>query len=373
MASLQRVSRYWRALFTGPDGKRICRTLKTESRAVAAKMAADLEHAARQARAGLLTTERGRAVVNEILSAAGQTPLDVTTTKDFCNGWLRDKQNTKAANTATRYKHVIRDFLDCLGPVAEQPLSAVLPRHVEAFRDKLTGAGRAPSSLRLDLKIVAGVFKKAIRQGLLASNPCGAVELDQSTGQTREPFSPSEVEALLRSADGDWKTAVHLGAFAGLRLGDAVNLTWPAVDFAEGVLRFTPQKTARKGRTVTVPLHPRLASHLESIAGDDAGAICPTLAGRPSGGNTGLSRAFIGIMEAAGIGREASKAAKGQARAVSGKSFHSLRHFFNSALLAAGVDEKTRMDLSGHSTAAMNRKYSHTQLETLKAAVASIR
>jgi integrase len=58
---------------------------------------------------------------------------------------------------------------------------------------------------------------------------------------------------------------------------------------------------------------------------------------------------------------------------VSAKSFHSLRHYFNTALLNQGVDEATRMKLSGHSTPEMSRKYSHADLDLLRAAIAKIK
>ena len=145
-------------------------------------------------------------------------------------------------------------------------------------------------------------------------------------------------------------------------------MTWAAVDLAGGTLTFTPQKTARMGRVLTVPLHPRLAKHLESIAGDVDGPLCPSLAKRNRGR---LSTQFIAVMERAGIHREVREATSAQPRPLE-KSFHSLRHFFNSALLAGGVDEKTRMDLSGHSSPKMNRGYSHSELATLKAAVSKI-
>ena len=191
-------------------------------------------------------------------------------------------------------------------------------------------------------------------------------------GAEKEPFTDEDIAAMLRVAPNGWKTAILLGGFAGLRLSDAVNLTWNAVDFTKGVLRFTPQKSSRKGRLLEVPMHPTLAAHLEAIAGDVGGPICPSIAGRGTGGRTGLSRQFIKVMEDAGIDRGASKCVENQPRHVSAKSFHSLRHFFNTALLHAGVDEKTRMDLSGHTTAAINRKYSHATTETLREAVAKI-
>ena len=248
----------------------------------------------------------------------------------------------------------------------------MLFRSLEDFRNAFTDKGCAANSIRMEIKTLRAVFAQAVREGLIATNPAAAVELDEAAGAEKEAFTEGEIIAMLRVAPPDWKTAILLAGYAGLRLSDAVNLGWQAVNFDAGVLKFKPQKTAKKGRVLTVPMHPTLAEHLEAIAGDSVGALCPKLTGRPTGGKTGLSRQFINVMEAAGIDRGADKAEERQARHVSAKSFHSLRHHFNTALLSAGVDEKTRMDLSGHTTASINRKYSHAKVEDLRKAVHKI-
>ena len=212
MATVDRhpESRFYRARFTGPDGKRICRTLKTEDRAVALKMAADLELTARQARAGILTTERGRAVVNEILTAAGQPPLEIESTRSFCERWLASKARTKTPSTIRVYRNILRDFLGHLGTVADRPLASILPRHIEGFRDMLVEAGRGPASLRKEVFQVSGIFGLAVRQGLIARNPAAMIELDNAAGQTREPFTAAEVKALLKHAEGEWVSVILL-------------------------------------------------------------------------------------------------------------------------------------------------------------------
>jgi len=56
-------------------------------------------------------------------------------------------------------------------------------------------------------------------------------------------------------------------------------------------------------------------------------------------------------------------------RMFSKRSFHALRHSFNSALANAGVPEEVRMKLTGHATPVMNSKYTNLQEKTLKDAV----
>lgn len=54
------------------------------------------------------------------------------------------------------------------------------------------------------------------------------------------------------------------------------------------------------------------------------------------------------------------------------RTFHSLRHSFNSALANAGVAEEIRMKLTGHSSKAMNTRYTHLEMGMLKNAVTSL-
>ncbi len=366
-------SKYFSVLFMDADGKRVCRSLKTTDRTLATKLGADLELAARQARAGTLTTDKGREIMNQILNASGNSTIDTRSTKEFFKTWLASKKRNKANGTSTRYAGTCNAFLTSLGKLAEKPLSAIQPRHVGAYQATLAAKGLAASTTRFEIKILRMAFTQAKKEGLIVTDPTASVELDDSTPASKKPLSQAEISALLRVASPDWKTCILLGAFAGMRLGDAAELTWEAVDFTAGTLAFVPKKTERKRpEGITIPMHPRIAAHLESIAGDTDGALCPSLAGKFSGGKSGLSRKFIELMESAGILRDAKKAKEGQARAVPSKSFHSLRHSFNTALHAAGVDEKTRMALSGHTTASVNRGYTHEQMQTLHEAVAKI-
>ena len=96
-------SKYFSVLFMDADGKRVCRSLKTTDRTLATKLGADLELAARQARAGTLTTDKGREILNQILNASGNSTIDTRSTNEFFKTWLASKARNKAEGTATRY------------------------------------------------------------------------------------------------------------------------------------------------------------------------------------------------------------------------------------------------------------------------------
>ena len=53
-------------------------------------------------------------------------------------------------------------------------------------------------------------------------------------------------------------------------------------------------------------------------------------------------------------------------KSVGWRSFHSLRHSFNSFLANSGVSQETRKKYTGHSTDAANKVYTHEDVEAIR-------
>jgi len=321
------------------------------------------------AKGGTLGEAAARDFCNRVLKASGAgSEIKGETIKDFFANWMAGKEIGAARDTFLRYRSTVDLFLKDLGKRATLPLSAVGARDIESFRDarlKIVGA----STVSDDLKILRSAFNRARRQGTILTNPSEAVDIPKSEAQTREPFNPAEVAALVAEAPKEWKTVILLGFFAGLRLGDAVRLTWDAVDFTKGLLTFRAQKTKR---LESLPIHSVLAAHLESIAGDNGGPLSPGLVKLSIPGRSGLSRQFLDIVGAVGLGAVAGEKLAGKRRRFTAKSFHSLRHGFVSAMANQGVSKELRMKLAGHTSEDIASGYTHHEAEILRAAIGSI-
>jgi integrase len=361
-------SKYWFARFTGENGQKINRSTRTEDRKRALEVALGWEHAASLARKGLLTQDRARSVVNELLErlSAGHDSLRLVPAREFFADWLAHKEATKSATTAARYQTTLELFLAHLGERAGKPLAAITPRDIQGF---LTARSKDRSSktVMVDAKSLAAAFHHARRHGLIDRNPVEAVELPRVRSKERTTVSAGQLRLLLDGASADWGTAIFVGYFTGARLSDVVNLCWSDVDLVAGVVSYRQRKTGQ--RTIT-PLHPELQRHLEQIAGDSGTYIMPTLAGRDSGGKMGLSQEFARMLEAAGIDRQQSEQKSG--RKFSAVSFHSLRHSFESSLAAANVTPEMRRELTGRADAASQRAYTHFEFQTLRSALAKL-
>jgi integrase len=118
-------------------------------------------------------------------------------------------------------------------------------------------------------------------------------------------------------------------------------------------------------------MHYHVIEHLRHISTfGTSGFLCPKLAIKGTGGKHGLSEAFKRIVVRAGIDPMVVEG-KG-IRKFTKRTFHSLRHSFNSVLANAGVADEVRMKLTGHSSKAMNTRYTHLQVATLKNAVTTL-
>jgi integrase/recombinase XerD len=341
------------------------KTTKKTAKTAALALAIEWERAAQLGRDKVLTEAISREVIGGILERTTGETLRQSTVREFCDEWMRGKTHSRQERTAERYQTSIDRFKEFLGSKVDRPIAAVTPHDCQKFYDTLTEKKLAPATVRVEMKTVGSVFNYARRLGLIATNPATAVELPERIKQVkRKTFTSAQVQMLVDAAEAEWKTAILLGYYAGLRLLDCVTLTWEAVDFVGDKLVVETHKT---GETLEIPLHPTLKAHLSKIAGDSTGEICPTLAAARVGGRSGLSRKFLNLMETAGIGRDdVDTAGKNKLARL---SFHALRTSFNSTLHNKGVAQELRRKLTGHKSDSMNDKYTRTELQTLRKAV----
>jgi integrase len=115
-------------------------------------------------------------------------------------------------------------------------------------------------TIRGAVSVLSGVFVEAVDQGVLASNPVEKVskrkreKVDDET--PKRILSIDEIDTLLAAARDRglrWQALVGLFVFSGLRVGEALGLTWADVDLDAGELRVRKQRDAKTGVPVSAP------------------------------------------------------------------------------------------------------------------------
>jgi integrase len=373
MASVSKDSRwnrFWYAHFVDGLGRRRKKSTGLTSRAKALEMAHALQRAANEARRGVLTEVRARDLLSEILQSATGEGLRSFTVAEWFNLNVQQKQKSRAMQTAKRHAQLAREFIEFLGHRASLNIEAITPKDILDFRNVRGSKGLAPATLNLDIKVLSATFNAALRQGLISANPCTALEKVKNRAQRKSVFTPEQVSALVKAAEGDWKGLILTAFYIGARLNDCANLRWRNVDLVSEIktIRFVTGKT---GKEIVAVIHLVLEEYLLSLpaAESDDAFLFPSLAQRAT---SPLSKEFSRLMEAARIEQRVirDRNENGSGRSVSALSFHSLRHSFSSLLANAGIAEETRMALTGHTTREMQQRYTHRELAILRDAVA---
>lgn len=392
MPSLRKVPRspFWIACFRDAKGRQYNRSTKKKDKGSAAAVALEFERMAGGWMADNPTVSAVFDLASSLSERIGQ-PLQLVTVAQEFKGYVASLES-KSDSTRERYKQIIEEFLAALGDSASKKLAALDSREILAFRDARLKSGLSPTSADFESKLIRSVLKRAMLAGRIASNPAVNVPLLNRKGAVRGVFEPEQVRALLMACDGfnrrgqdagkDWRGAMLVAFYTGARLSDVANLRWHNVDLAKRTLRYT-EKKKRFATEILVPLHDELETHLIGLSAPDdpEASLFPALAGRNTGGANGLSREFVMLMGRAGIERRVIRAGASddekkpgemKGRNIFDLGEHSFRHSFNSHLSRAGVPEDVRQRLCGHDSKEVNRRYTHHEIETLRASVAKL-
>jgi len=374
MASVHKDPRgrspFWYCAYRLPNGKRVFRSTKLTERKAAEEFCRRLEYASHESKAGRLTEARARDLISEIVEQTSGEPLRNYSAEEWLADWLQGKKATKTESTFLMYANAVNGFVVSLGPRAKLNVNQIAPRDVHRFRQGEVEAGKHPNTCNHRVKIIRMAFTSARRQGLITHNPAEAVEmLPVDSEPVKQPFTVEQIKALLRNAQGDWCGAIMVALYTGARLQDVADMRWESVDLQKKWISFRAGKTKQR---LKLPMHEALHEFLLELPAADSGKafLFPSLAGKSSGGGSGLSTAFSRLMERAKVRGEIVHERKGEAgRSVSTLSFHSLRHTLVTLMANAGVLVEVRQKFTGHASAEMNQHYTHHEIETLRAAV----
>jgi integrase len=185
-------------------------------------------------------------------------------------------------------------------------------------------------------------------------------------------LEPEEEKKILAAAAGNCSRLIHpflmVLTWTGMRSDEARVLRWSQVDLAGGQVTVGKAKTeAGKGRQI--PMSAALRAALEQHAAFYArklGPIQPEWFVFPFSNTkrlvdptrpvTSLKTAWKSIKKTTGV----------RCR------LHDLRHSFCTKCAEAGVPEGTMLDMMGHVSAAMLRRYSHIRAQARREAIAAV-
>ncbi len=251
---------------------------------------------------------------------------------ELAERWLENARVSLKPRSASRLEVCIKGLKPFFRATTVRNIT---PRQCEEW---LTGRGKtiSASSYKHERRTLIALLDYAVRDGLLLDNPAKAalptrkVPKPKLVIPTREQFQllvKTIREADKRAQDGG--NLVELLGYSGMRLGEAINLTWGEIDFERGMFTVTGGAGGTKNLEArTVPLFPAMRELLDRIRGQrqplPAEEVIPIACAQ---------NAIINACRKANLPHFLH---------------HSMRHYFCSNAIEAGIDFKVIAGWLGH-------------------------
>jgi integrase len=235
----------------------------------------------------------------------------------------------------------------------DAPLRAITNSGVRRWVADLLTSGLSAATTRKAVFALRQCLAAAIADNRLQFNPATAIPLPTERQKPARYLSQLEVERLVDEMPRQYRALVLVGAYAGLRWGEAVGLRRRDIDPLRSRIRVASTavelrgrvtldnepKTTRSKRSVPVArsVMRRLEQHLSEFVDPSADALVFTA---PVGGP--LFRSW---------GRTVLRPAAIRAN-LSDITFHGLRHSFVAIMVAAGCNVREVSEWAGHNSAA---------------------
>jgi integrase len=248
----------------------------------------------------------------------------------------------------------------------------IRPTDVQLWVNELHKKGVAPASITLYKGILSTILKLCAAEGLIPSNPAGAVKMPRIPKRVRA-VPPTRVRDLLAAVDGTELAApVFLASVLGLARGEACGLRWDTIDVPSRRISIVEQRlaiqgdregkhvgtgpTKRESRVRSFVLPPALFDPLMRVANQEGPFLCVRSDGEPWNPER-LTCEWAAIRKSLGF---------------EDWHFHDLRHAAAGVLAFSGCSLLTIASILGHANVSMSELYAAAQEETATRGFAAV-
>ena len=227
----------------------------------------------------------------------------------------------------------------------------------------------APATRNRYRDLLSGMLKRAVRLGLVVSNPIkGIPKIKEAGGRilylppaTKERPAYEEL-ALIKALPVELRPWFLVSMHTGLRWSEQSALRWQDVDVLSSTLTVAQ---AKNGHQRTVPMNATVRSVFLDASLSRKRTDAPDERVFPAAYRT-VARNFDRAVRAAQVDL---RKAERDAILLQGYTWHCNRHTFASRLVMAGVDLVSAQRLGGWRTLSMVQRYAHLAPDHLRAAV----
>jgi integrase len=253
----------------------------------------------------------------------------------------------------TRYPQIEHNLNRFSEDYGFMPISNIKVAHLQQFQNRLLGEGLAPATVDDNLSSLRTMVKVAFDYEHVGGETLRVFQNSQikrlmkgGANARNRVLSHDEFKAILEKLPVHLKPIFATGYYTGMRLGEILPLTWDKVDLQNRFIRLKAEDT-KDAEARDIPIVDELFEILQNIPPALHIRNVFLYEGKP-----------IKTLELRTLKKACEKAGVTYGRTVNGGfTFHDLRHTFNTNMRKAAVDRSVIMQITGHSTESMFRRY----------------
>ena len=247
-------------------------------------------------------------------------------------------------NTHDTARAVTARFACFLKTVGIESISELNRKVVDDYIDYLD---LAPKTVQNHVKELNAMFKCALADGLLKTNPAKHVTLPKIVKKDiHRTLEPLDLEIIFKDA-GSYRLFYEFLYYTGLRAGDVALLRYGDIDRSRKAITCLVRKSDRFHE---LPLASEIVGKLGK--GEKESPIFPTL-------HSNRSRKLTDNLKKPRLYMQALLGAKGRPKAT----LHSFRTTFNNTLRDLGLRMDDRQSLMAHSSSETTKIYTHPNFD----------
>ena len=271
------------------------------------------------------------------------------TFRQFGETYIRD-HSTLHKRSAQRDQEILKVLNRFFGSLI---LHEITTHRVEQFkRERLAGKWRGhkttgtaksikPATVNRELDTLKSILSKAVEWGKLLESPARNVKRLKVDNRRTRILTDAEQRNLLKACPRKLRALVTLALISGARVGELLSLQWEHCQ--DGYMTFWETKNGKPRR---IPISPAIQAVFDALPTVHRWVFTNAVTEDRYTVN-GCAHVFNRAVTRANISNPDEV------------TLHTLRHTALSRMIAAGFDDYTVMEISGHSSTRMLARYTH--------------
>lgn len=302
------------------------------------------------------------------------------TVEEWIEIWLKDyKKDSVSPKTYESYKEILDNHI--IPQLGYLYLKDLRIEQIQSTFNKMKNL--SDRTIKYTRTIFNMALKRAKKNRLIPYNPCEDIDLPKGKPKKEVViFTDKEQMEFLRAIDGhQYQVPFLLLISTGLRVGEALALTWPDVNFEDNIINinktlartlsedaksiFNPPKTETSNRII--PILPMIAEQLKKHKAEQ-NKIKLKVGKEYNPYSLVFTNMYGGPVSFSTFSRSLKRILKDNNLPL--LSPHDLRHTFATRGLESGMDMKELQELLGHSSMKLTSDlYTHVLMKQKKRAI----